>query len=233
MEFKAKGYQIASTFKLRNKYATQIKLVIDGMEKRYLDIIRNNESLKTALVELIRKEYNPRMLDLVDKMNKDAIILGAQSMADQLNLIINKTVFARLTDDYFEKRVYELGKIENMGNTLRDLLENKAQELFDLKLMPADISARIKDEFPDLADWKADQIAETEISRAADFAGTQMVKESGLDVEAWFLVDPESCDVCQELASGNPYTLEEAELMGLPHPNCRDQWSFTLKGEEA
>lgn len=204
-----------------------------GMQKGYLDMIESNRPLRTALEELIRRDYTPKMSDVIDKAQRDSIILGAQSMADQLNLTVNKNVFNKLMDDYFEKRVYELGKIGDMGDTLRDLLGNKAQELFDLKLTPTDISARIKEEFPDMAQWKADMIAETEISRAADFAGTQMVKESGLNVEAWFLVDPESCDVCQELASGNPYTLGEAEEMGLPHPNCQDSWSFTLKGEEA
>gem|GEM_PF-1653238 len=232
LDFKAKGYQIVSTFKLRNKYALQIKLVIEGMEKEYLDIIRSNKPLRTALEEMIKRDYNPTMLDLVDEMNKDAIILGAQSMADQLNLTVNKSAFNKLMDNYFEKRVYELGKIEDMGDTLRELLEGKAQELFDLKLTPADISAQIKEKFPDLAQWKANQIAETEISRAADFAGTQMVKDSGLDVDAWFLGDPASCDICQEISSQNPYTLQQAESMGLAHPNCRCQWAFTLKGKE-
>jgi len=203
------------------------------MQKEYLDIIESNAPLRTALEELIRRDYQPKMSDVLSKGQRDAIILGTQSMADQLNLTVNKNVFNRLMDDYFSKRTYELGTIEDMGSTLRKLLEGKTQELFDLKLTPADISARIREEFPDMAEWKADQIAETEISRAADFAGTEMVKESGLDVDAWFLIDPESCDICQELASGNPYTLLDAESMGLPHPSCRDQWSFTLKGEEA
>jgi hypothetical protein len=50
-------------------------------------------------------------------------------------------------------------------------------------------------------------------------------------MEAYFITDPDSCDICQEWASNNPYSYDAAQSMGLPHINCNDQWSFALKGD--
>jgi len=224
-----KGYRIASTVKLRAKYQKEIQKLIESLQDGYLGIIESNQPLGVALEEFLRTKYNPKIASLLDKTQWDSIVAGAQSMADQLKLTVNRETFIGLMNNYVERRIYDMGTIEDMGNTLRDLLQGRVQELFDQKLDIPQVVSEIKKQFPELADWKAKQIAKTEISKAADWAGTQMVKESGLPVEAWFLVDPASCDECQEWASRNPYTMQQAEVMGLPHPNCDDQWAFTVK----
>jgi len=231
LTFAAKGYRIASTLKLRNKYIGEIKKLIASLEDDYLVVIESGKPLGTALEEMMLNKYNSQIGNILDEAQREAIALGAQSMADQLKVTVNKQVFTDLMDDYFKRRTYELGTIEDMGDALKKLFEDKARMLFDQEISAIDVAKQIKKEFPAMADWKANQIAKTEISRAADFAGTAMVKESGLPVEAHFLVDPASCDICQEVASHNPYTLADAEIMGLPHPNCDDLWTFTLKEE--
>jgi len=150
-------------------------------------------------------------------------------MADQLGMRISEELFQGLMDDYFKYRAYEMGKLENVGVTLRELLDGKAKQLYEQKLSVIDIKGRLKKAFPEMADWKAKQIAKTEVSNAAHYAGNQMIQKSGLRFDAWFLIDPASCDMCQEWATHNPYTLQQAESMSLPHTNCDDQWVFTVK----
>lgn len=72
--------------------------------------------------------------------------------------------------------------------------------------------------------WKEGQVAVTEafiISHEARMRFWEMNKLS--EPQAWFgysLI----CELCQEIAAHNPYTLSEAERIGLPHVGCLDQW---------
>jgi hypothetical protein len=73
-------------------------------------------------------------------------------------------------------------------------------------------------------EWKSSQIAITEafvVSNEAKMRFYEMNKVT--EPEAWFGYSLQ-CEVCQEIARRNPYTLAEAEAIGLPHPNCLDQW---------
>jgi hypothetical protein len=223
-----KGYRIASTAKIQDKYRGIIEKLLLSMEPEYVAMIEGNQPLKTALEELILRKFQPQLEGYIPKAVQESIILGAQSMADQLKVTVNKSVFTDLMENYLTRRTYEKGTIPEIAQNLRDLMAGKARGLLDAKIGPAEVAAQIRKEFPEMAAWKAKQIAKTEIATAADYAGTQMVKRSGLRVKAWFLVDPASCDICQEWASKSPYTLADAEAMGLPHPNCDDQWSFTV-----
>lgn len=78
--------------------------------------------------------------------------------------------------------------------------------------------------------WKNDQIATTEAFVIANEAKMQFWNMNKLsEPEAWFgysLI----CEVCQDIAAHNPYTLAQAEEIGLPHIGCLDQWH--IKGGE-
>lgn len=223
-----RGFRIASTAKIQDKYKRIIEKLLMEMEPEYIALIQENRPLGVALEALVREKFGSQLEGYIPKAVEESIVLGAQSMADQLRVSVNKGVFSDLMDKYLSRRAYEKGTIPDIARNLRTLLADKAQNLLDAKITPTDVAAQIKQEFPALADWKAKQIAKTEIATAADYAGTQMVKRSGLPVDAWFYVDPASCDVCQEWASKNPYALADAERMGLPHPHCDDQWVFTI-----
>lgn len=228
---RTKGYTIATTIKIEDKFYRLIQEILMGMEEEYLALLAGDQPLRMAVEELVRNKFLPQMEGAIDKLTRESIIHGAQSMADQLRIRISSDRFTELINDYFVKRAYERGTIPEMTNTIRDLLTNKAQALFDRKLSVLDIQRQLRKAFPEMAEWKAKQIAVTEVSKAGHYAGIEMIKQSGLAVDAWFVTNPDACDMCQEIAVRNPYTLMEADYIGLLHPNCRCMWSYTVKGK--
>lgn len=225
-----KGWKIASTLKIEDKYAPLIKKIILSLGPEYIELIKSNQPLRNALDGLLRQKFQPEMEKILGDSIPDSIVHGARSMANRLKITINEGVYTELMESYFKRRAYEKGTISQITTNLRDLLAGKAEKLLATDLSIADVTAEISRTFPELATWKAKQIAKTEVLGAADWAGTQMVKRSGIPVDAWFVIDPASCATCQEWAAESPYTLTEAETMGLPHPQCNDVWQFTPKG---
>jgi hypothetical protein len=72
--------------------------------------------------------------------------------------------------------------------------------------------------------WKKPQIENTESFIIANEAKLLFYEYNKVtEPDAWFgysLI----CAVCQDIAAKNPYTLAEAERIGLPHIGCKDQW---------
>lgn len=226
----AKGWRIASTIRIQDKYASMIKKILEALGPEYMELIKSNQPLRNALDGLLRKKFKSELEKFLGDGIPDSIVHGARSMANQLKVTVNQGVYTELMEEYFKKRAYEKGTIAEITSNLRDLLSGKAEKLLASDMSIADMTAEIKRTFPELAGWKAKQIAKTEVTSAADWAGTQMVKRSGIPVDAWFVIDAASCDVCQEWAVQSPYSLVDAETMGLPHPQCDDHWEFTPKG---
>lgn len=80
-------------------------------------------------------------------------------------------------------------------------------------------------------EWKESQIGVTEAFVARDYMVLEFYRLNNIEVLAYFgysLI----CEVCQEIAAGNPHTLEYAEATGLPHPNCMDMWHYELPHPE-
>jgi hypothetical protein len=131
-------------------------------------------------------------------------------------------------------RFYQKGTIDGIASTFQDLLKGGMPEWgadnigYDIGKM----KAALKETFGGLADWKAEQIAANEIQEASNYAAFEIIDRAGLsqEMEAYFITDPQSCDICQDWASNNPYDYQEARSMGLPHIGCQDQWSFGIKG---
>ena len=72
--------------------------------------------------------------------------------------------------------------------------------------------------------WKEGQIGNTETFTIANEARLQFYQYNKItEPEAWFgysLI----CPLCQDIAAKNPYTVAEAERIGLPHVGCKDWW---------
>ena len=229
--FSSKGWRIASTLKIEDKYASLIRKVIMSLEPEYIELIKSNQPLRNALDGLLRKKFKSEMEKYLGDGIPDSIIHGARSMANQLKVTVNKGVYTELIESYFKKRAYEKGTMGEITSNLRDLLSGKAEKLLAGDMSIADVTAEIRRTFPELAEWRARLIANTEVKGAANWAGVEMVKRSGIPVVGRFVTDPASCDICQDWAVQSPYTLVDAESMGLPHPGCDcPGWEFTPKG---
>lgn len=224
-----KMFQIGNTMKLQDKLRKKLEEVYLKLEPAYLALLGENPPLKAAIDEMVRSHFDKLMRYEFNGATSEAVIAGVQSIADQFKLKVNRGQYLKWVDDYLKHRVYEKGKFENIGKTLSELLHNKARDLYDQKLTLPDIKKGLQAKFKDMADWKAGQIARTEIRSAANHGGIQMMKQSGMKVKAWFITDPAACPICQDQGAMNPYTLGEAENLGLPHPNCACMWAFTVE----
>jgi hypothetical protein len=71
--------------------------------------------------------------------------------------------------------------------------------------------------------WKAGQIARTETAWLRLRAQLDFARRNRLRGR-WYFGGSTRCALCVDLAGGNPYTAEEAERIGLPHPGCHDRW---------
>jgi hypothetical protein len=167
----------------------------------------------------------------------DAAFSIAKNIAQKFGATLADQSFHDLANQYMMNRFYQKGTIEGIADTFRDLLRGSIQD-WGSEAINYDIGKMktlLKDTFKDMADWKAKQIAKTEIREAANYASFEVIDKAGLSasMEAYFLTDPQSCDICQEWASRNPYSMQEARALGLPHINCDDQWSFSIRGGSA
>ncbi len=78
--------------------------------------------------------------------------------------------------------------------------------------------------------YKQNQMEGILRGRALLEAQTDILVHSGLvdarkDRVIYFGGSPAPCPFCEQIAAGNPYTVEEARgIGGVAHPNCRDVW---------
>jgi len=167
-------------------------------------------------------EFSNHMAEIVNR----AVAQTAYDFARQFGQVLHESTFRRIQAEYIRSRFYEKGALRGIGEAIRDILSSK---LTDAPLDYAEVKKILKDTFAEMADWKAHQIAQTEVMEAANYTAFEMIGTTGLEMEAWFLVDPASCEICQDWAAASPYTVDQAREMGLPHIQCNDQWTFALK----
>ena len=120
----------------------------------------------------------------------------------------------------------EQDAVDKMAGRFTDSLKAYGKGTLTLEEATGELTASLGD----VAKWKARQVALSEVNQGANWASIQVIKETNQAWDAYFLVDNLSCETCQEWAAQNPYTVLQAESLGLPHPNCNDFWSFIPQG---
>jgi len=104
-----------------------------------------------------------------------------QAIADKLNKNINK----------FSKSYLD---------TAKDKLKKSLKEGIDNGESLPDLTRRVKNVFDDLEKYQALRIAETEVSRATNFANSEVWKETGVEKEEWFTaLDEKVCPDCESM----------------------------------
>jgi len=224
-----KIYSLGQLFSIRSGLTNKIKKVLENLESQYLELMQANPPLKSAIYDMIAKHFTPELQGYINNGTKEAILGSARKMAKDLGLRISSIIYQGWVDEYMKKRVYEKGKIANIGETLSDMLYGKAKKLYDQKISLEEIKQKLRIEYPKLSKGRADLIAETEIRSAGSYASFQVIKQSELEFEAWFDNQGEACEICEEIAQKNPYSISNAESIGLPHSGCDCQWVFTIK----
>lgn len=93
---------------------------------------------------------------------------------------------------------------------------------------PAVIARRINERVDKIGITRARVLARTEVMNAHANGTLNSFQEAGIEgveVEAEWLTAADPCPICEALAAGGPYTLEEARGMIPAHPNCRCAWA--------
>lgn len=239
-----KRYNIGSIATLQNASRRELRKVYNGFVRAILSEFGNlpggstaaqqHENMMQVIDDFIMSDLKPNLQAPLSFANKEAIRTAARQMASQLGSAFNAGEYESMVTAYLRVHAFEMTAFVPRA-TILDGIAVDTRARFAAKVSEAiqsggdlnEIVTWLKGELPQLADWKATQIAITESRTAANWAVLESGIRSGLDLEAYFIVDPESCVVCQTWASMNPYNLRVAQSKGTPHPNCNDFWLCT------
>lgn len=242
-----KRYNIGSIATLQNASRRELRKVYNGFVRAILSEFGNlpggstaaqqHENMMQVIDDFIMSDLKPNLQAPLSFANKEAIRTAARQMAAQLGSAFNASEYESMVTAYLRVHAFEMTAFVPRA-TILDGIAVDTRARFAAKVSEAiqsggdlnEIVTWLKGELPQLADWKATQIAITESRAAANWAVLESGIRSGLDLEAYWIVDPESCVLCQEWASRNPHTLREAQARPLIHPNCNDFYLLTPRG---
>jgi phage gp29-like protein len=223
-------YQIGSTVKLRSQFENQLRRIYNGFAGALIsEFGQDPERMYLVMDDLIANKFAKELAQPLTAATERTIRMAARELAQQLGSKFNDQVFRDISREYLRVHAYDRGVVTDMAKTLRETLSGQIDNVIDQGGELGEMMASLRSQFDTMADYKIKQIAVTETRAAANFAVLEMGKRSGMDLEAYFITDPASCPICQEWASRNPYPLQMAQDMNLPHVNCGDFWCMTRK----
>jgi SPP1 gp7 family putative phage head morphogenesis protein len=119
-----------------------------------------------------------------------------------------------------------LSMIKSIPETLHERLREVMRDSYDSKTGPQGFARAIRDEFRDVAKWKAEQIATTEWARAASTATLEGYKKQGVELKVWYTVgDERVCPACESNAADGEIGIDQTFFSGdaapPAHPGCR------------
>jgi hypothetical protein len=127
----------------------------------------------------------------------------------------------------FQKRINFLAN--EMSDTMQDNLDGVIVGGIESGLSYAEIGDAIQQtlgvspDFPEMPGWRAERVARTESQWAVNEGMLNQYQSVGIN-QVNIVCAGDACDDCQDLTTGNPYTLAEAEDLIPYHPNCRCDW---------
>lgn len=234
-----KVYKVGSIATIQESFRKELNSLFDGIADKLPTIFRKSGAeqalFRSLLNDWLRDNYETQLRKIVTKGNRQVLEMAAFDMAEKLETKLSRPMFDMLTKQFLQDHFYEFGTVERITGMKNTMVDDLIKTMERLKTPDMSIDGLVKEMQEHwqgfIAPSKIKQITLTETRSAANWAAIQIAKQNGKDMEAWFWVDPASCSLCQEWAMGNPYTLKQAQEMGLPHPSCNDQWVMTLKSE--
>jgi phage gp29-like protein len=227
------SWDSGAVIQIRRAFQRQLETVFDELRDGYKALLETNRPLQSLVDEMIVKNFENRLRGPLQNANLEALRIAMTSLAAKFKIPISEDSFRTVAAQYLKEHAYDKGIIEGIGGQLKNLLSKHLDDAYSLDIGYGEIVEKIMGQFDYMAKWKAEQIAYTEIQQAANYAGFRTAEAVGEEMQAWFINSAKPCPVCQDIAMRNPYKPVDAEAIGLPHPNCECQWSFTIvKGKE-
>lgn len=225
--------QIGSIAHVQDRFRSKLKPIYDSVTAKIIHEFSTNPeiigNLDDFLNDLVLREFKGNISGPLRGANRQALREAGRQIAERLKAKFNNQLFNQLARDYLKVHAYDKGILDGIADTMREVLSSKFDDLLAETTSIDEIVSQLETFLPDLARNKIEQIAITETRNAANWTVLEMGKRSGMALEAWFLVDPASCEICHSIASKNPYPIEEAQNNPTAHPNCNDQWVLTPK----
>ncbi len=226
----SKEYRLGGKILAEEKFRKQLLRIYGNLNDILAhEFVNNPDGIADMLNDIVEKEFYKKLGSPMTAAVEASIRESARAMAEQLKMTFNKKLFTSITKNYLKRHAYKKGTIEGIRNTLREILSGKLDDVLKSGGTLDEMVTALRSEIVGMSESKALQIAVTETRSAANFATLEMGRRSKLDLEAWFVGDGESCLICMEWSSRNPYTIEAAQRALYPHPSCNCQWVLTLK----
>lgn len=230
----AKQYDIATSLNLYDDLYYHINSIFIKLQADFLGKLDINTPIYGLVDQLVRNLFSDRDTALIGDMVGQTLDNTTKMFASRFGLgklseRLSFQTFERIKNEYLEQNFYARGVLPNVAETFRKELRKRLPKWKDVGYDYNKMKKMLTDKFRDLKKWKTHMIAQTELSNAAHHAAFEMINSTGIEFDAYFLVDPGSCPICIDWASKNPYTVSEAKALGLPHIQCNDQWTFVVK----
>jgi hypothetical protein len=223
-------YRLGTTILAEEKFRKQLLRIYGNLNDTLAHAFVNNpDGIGDMLNDIIEKEFYKKLGAPMTAAVEDSIRQSARAMAEQLKMAFNKKTFQSITKSYLKRHAYNKGVIKGIRKTLRETLSGKLDDVLQSGGTLDEMVTALRAEIAGMSEAKALQIAVSETTQAANFATLEMGRKSGLNLEAWFVGDGESCVICMEWSSKNPYTIDHAQRALYPHPNCNCHWELTVR----
>ena len=215
-------------FTIRVQYQKQIEKVINNLDPNSKKILEEDPSLSSIIEDALRMGFKKKTISRTD-LNQSMSV--AQGLINQLKDKLSKTVFYTLLTEYLVDHAYDKEASPEINQLLKDFYRKNIKYLTRGDITEDDIVAQVGKFVSEVPKEELEDIVYEQMHIAAVYASIQMTKNSGIaeHMEMHFKVSPDSCKTCQDWAYRNPYTVEQAEKLMLPHRGCACMWVACLK----
>lgn len=128
---------------------------------------------------------------------------------------------------YIQDRFYAKGVIKNIIDNYKTSWRKIILKDYEAGISWQDtldkFKAKLKDK--ELIDYQIERVVRSDLANASNYAAKQAAITSGVELEAYLIVS-RPCDNCAEIATRNPYELNDPIVGGIIHPNCKCAWGY-------
>lgn len=215
-------------FSIRVQYQKQIEKVIKNLDPKSKKILEEDPSLASIVEDALRVGFKKKTISRTD-LNQSALV--TQGLINQLKDKLSKAVFYTLLTEYLVDHAYDKEASPEINQFLKDIYVKNTKYLTRGDITEDDIVAQVEEFVSEVPKEELEEIVYDQMHIAAVYASIQMIKNSGIaeNMEMHFNVSPDSCETCQDWAYRNPYTVEQAEKLMLPHRGCACMWVACFK----
>jgi SPP1 gp7 family putative phage head morphogenesis protein len=114
-------------------------------------------------------------------------------------------------------RLSEKGALRLEG--IRDEIHGVLTAAQEAGLSPLETARQLGAQFDEYSGYEFERLARTESAFAAEAGTRAQMADLGVEQVEW-LISADACPICQDLADGGPYALDDEENLPPAHPNC-------------